>query len=368
MDIPLREDVGAVPAGAVRKAGKRDLWRVGAGMLWRSIKTRSWHSGSYSKDYPISGKADESSGGNRDGQYKDGYVQPDAWTGMDGDTWNWGYDSPSQVDGNTLKLTSQGRVVTDFHRDLDISEASYADSGENEPGIYLVAQRKIFQEPLWDCRLHLDFMRISSSIGGDAANFRDEQRWETREEFGEDLYSLAGTGVTADSPPYQGDYSSTGPCIPTTPLRSATTGSRSLDEGSYLAYNAIKHDLDLQLLTFSMGMSLNYHFRRLRLGGATGPTLNLAETDATYQETLYESWDGGPASVLKEWRDSEDDTDTLFGYFVQAEAGLRITSWIELGVFGRYDWLENITCDIGQSRYVVNPEGGSLGGSLSLVF
>lgn len=366
--VALKDAGGAVPEGAVRKAGKHDLWRVGAGMLWRSIKTRSWRGGSYARNYPIADKSSDHSEGGGRGAYTDGYVESDEWTGLDGETWNWGYDSPGQVEGNTLRLTSSGRVVTEFDRDTHISESVYSDSGENEPGVYVFAQRKIFREPNWDCRLHLDFMRIGSSVSGAAANFRDEQRWETREESGVDVYSLEGAGIAGDSAPYQGNYSDPGPCISTVPLGSSNAGGRVLDEGSYTAYNAIKHDLDLQLLTFSMGLSFNYQFRRLNLGGATGPTINLAETDAVYEETLYESWNGAPASVLKEWRDAEDETETIFGYFVQAEAGLRLTSWVELGVFGRYDWLENINCDIGPSRYVVNPEGGSLGGSLSLIF
>ncbi len=366
--VALKDAGGVVPEGAVRKAGKRDLWRVGAGMLWRSIKTRSWRGGSYAQYYPISDKSSDHAEGGGRGAYKDGYVDPDEWTGLDGETWNWGYDSPSQVEGNTLRLTSSGRMVTEFDRDTYISESVYADSGENEPGVYVFAQRKIFREPNWDCRLHLDFMRIGSSVSGAAANFRDEQRWETRKESGVDVYSLEGAGIAGDSAPYQGNYSDPGPCISTVPLGGSTAGGEVVDEGSYTAYNAVKHNLDLQLLTFSLGLSFNYQFRRLNLGGATGPTINLAETDAVYEETLYESWNGAPPSVLKEWRDAEDDTETIFGYFVQAEAGLRLTSWVELGVFGRYDWLENINCDIGPSRYVVNPEGGSLGGSLSLIF
>ncbi len=363
----LKDAAAVAPAGAVRKAGKRDLWRVGAGMLWRSLKTRSWNSASYARDYPIADKSSDDAGGGG-GTYKDGYVRTDEWTGQDRETWNWGYDNPGQMDGNILRLASSGRVVTDFDRDTSVSEGRYADSGENEPGIYVFAQRKVLREPNWDCRLHLDFMRIGSSVSGAAANFRDEQRWETREENRVDFFALDGAALGGSSTPYQGTYAGPGPCISTTPLRSSNAGGRVVDEGSYTAFNAIKHDLDLQLLTFSMGLSLNYQFRRLTLGGATGPTINLAETDAVYQETLYESWNGGPASVLKEWRDAEDDTEAIFGYFVQAEAGLRITSWVELAIFGRYDWLENINRDIGPSRYVINPEGGSLGGSLSLIF
>ena len=62
---------------------------------------------------------------------------------------------------------------------------------------------------------------------------------------------------------------------------------------------------------------------------------------------LVGSRNGAPASVLKEWRDTADETETLFGCFVQADAGLRITRRLELGLFGRYDWLGNITCDVG---------------------
>lgn len=364
----LKEGDAVVPEGAVCEEPTRDLWRVGAGVLWRSLKTRSWHGASYARNYPLANQAAAKSAPGPGGTYKDGHVRGDAWTGMDGDTWNWGYDSSSQVEGNALRLTSHKYLVTDYDRKTSSSESRYSDSGENEPGIYVFAQREFCRKSNWNCGLHLDFMRIASSVSGTAENFRDEQRWKTREERRIDVYSLDGTGYDASSEPYHGNFEGPGPCIPVAPLRSSTSGGNVVDEGVYTAFNAIKHDLDLQLLTFSLGLSLNYQFRRLTLGGAVGPTINIAETDAAYMETLYGSRNGAPASVLKEWRDTADETETLFGCFVQADAGLRITRRLELGLFGRYDWLGNITCDVGPSSYVVNPEGGSLGGSLSLVF
>ena len=92
------------------------------------------------------------------------------------------------------------------------------------------------------------------------------------------------------------------------------------------------------------------------------------EKNAGYQETLYESSGGGTPRVLQYWEDSTSGDEYLFGYYVQAEVGVRLYRGLQAGVFGRYDWLGNVSGNVGQSSYEVNPTGGSLGATVGLQF
>lgn len=345
---------------------EQNMWLIGAGVQWRSLKTRSWTGSSYSQDYPIQAQASRGSRQLSDQQYKDGYMRIDKWSAADNQTWYWGYDNASQVQDNLLRLTSYGKRVTDFNRTITVNEGFSKDNGENEFGLYLLAQRVVFQQPSWDLRLHLGVSGIASSFGDKVSNFKDEQNWTIRDEFAVDYYDL-DTAKRLPDTPYQGTYEGPGPCVQLTPARTSKD-SRLVERGSFLAYNSIKHDLDVRLLTLSLGVSANYQISCFNLGGAIGPTVNIAESDAVYRETLFSAANNGEAGILNQWYDSNKDTDVLFGYFVQAGVGLKLTNWLELNVFGRYDWLQNINCDVGPSRYTVNPEGGSLGGTVNFLF
>ena len=198
--------------------------------------------------------------------------------------------------------------------------------------------------------------------------FNDNQRWSTYNDRVLDAYDITGLGITPNSTPYHGNPTDEGPVIDTSPMSRRGLGSELVATETYRAYNSIYESLDMDLSTLSLGMSMKGNYRRVYVVGSTGPTLNLVETDATYQETLYESRNGGSPQVLKYWGDSSSGTEYLFGYYVQAEVGVRIYRELHLGVFGRYDWLENVTGSVGPSRYEVNPTGGSMGGTVGLQF
>ncbi|MFN2352518.1 MAG: hypothetical protein ABR497_11295 [Kiritimatiellia bacterium] len=374
---PLGEDTGQTAADPNFETAGEPLWRFGAGGVLRSVKTRSIRSGSFSQDYPLPNLSGDKvrrydSGGDlqaiTDRHYNNGYVLQDEWTDLDGSTWNWGYERSHQVRDGTVRFYWTDRVVVDHRRNTSLSEGVLTESGDTEEGVYFQAQRILHQTPNWDCRLHFDLSRLLPSAGTTMSNFRDEQTWRKWEEYRMDVFSLEDTGISSDSPPYQGNRDDTGPSISNLPLRRQGAGSRVIDEQSVLTVNEIRHDLDMQLLTISLAAAVNLTYRNLNLGFITGPTINLVETDITYHERLLQTWNDGHPHVLQEWLYDRTDAETAFGYFTQMELGLRLTQWLDLAVFGRYDWIENISRDAGQARYLINPEGGSLGGTVNLRF
>ena len=369
-----------VPSEIVKpvvKPSERKKWRVSAGVIRRFIHSQSFKVGSYSASYPIPAKGRDATyrynpaGDLNSASYRNyinGYVYPDDWTFLDGGTWYWGYDRQSQIEDGMVKFRWVERIVTDFSRTTSITPGEMENSSDEEFGVYLQAERVLMQTGWLDYGLHLDASRSSFSCAGNFMTFRDEQNWATYYQYEEDAYSLAGTGITPDSTPYNGDLDDSGPVIGIIPDSRRAAAKVEVSSQSYLAYNDIDQSLDLDLSTISLGLALTGNLRWLYLTGTTGPTLNIAETDASYLETLYEIRNKGTPSALMTWGDEQNNTECMVGLFVQGQFGIRIVKGLELGVFGRYDWLENVSGDVGQGSYVVNPEGGSFGGTVNFAF
>ena len=373
------QSAGQPPAMVVSKedAGK---WRVAVGVLYRRIGAQRFKTGSYSSGYVIGDKSRdnhwvgpagvEGINGSGDRRYDDGYVGSDDYTDLDSGTWNWGYDSGRQVKGNTIEFSGVDRVWREYSRQTTVTEGESSDSADTSGGLMVEAERYMLQTRYVDCGVKLGVSReqtFQASVAG-MNTFDDNQRWETYEDRVVDTYDLSGTGITPDSAPYRGNRTDKGPVIDTTPMSRRGLGSELVSVETYRTYNSISESLDMDLSTLSLGLSLKGKYRRVYVAGSMGPTLNLVEKDATYEETLYESANGGSPQMLQYWQDSSSGTEYLFGYYVQGEVGVRIYRGLQVGVFGRYDWLENVSGNVGQSRYEVNPAGGSMGGTVGVQF
>ncbi len=355
----------------------RGKWRVSAGVTYRTIHSQKMTTRSYSENYPISSKSENATTHNTaagdlnaisDRIYTDGYVGHDQWTDLDGGTWNWGYNNSSQIQGDTLSLRWVGQSVTEFARTTSLTPGEVGKDSDSTAGVFLQAERDLIKTGWIDYGLHLDFSWLSFASGGNLMTFRDVQAWDTYNAYMVDNYSVAGLGITPASTPYQGNYADSGPTINNIPETRTSAGNAKTASHSYEAYNQINETLDMDLSTLSLGLTMSGNYRLLYLAGVVGPTLNWTETSASYQETLYQKIDGGTPSVLTEWNNYQNDTEFTVGYFVMGQIGIRVIGGLELGFFGRYDWLENVTGEVGQSCYSVNPEGSSFGGTVNYAF
>ncbi|MCG2661704.1 MAG: hypothetical protein L6437_15840 [Kiritimatiellae bacterium] len=356
-----------------------DQWRVAVAMLCRRIGIQSFRTmGSYSAGYPIGAKSSNArwagpAGGLNDAGnhvYDDGYVGTDNYTDLDSGTWNWGYDSGGQVNGNQIEFAGVDQVWREASRQTTATDVQSSDDAASRGALMVEMGRYLAKIGFVDYGLSLGLSRaqtFEASAGG-INTFNDRQWSATYENRVVDAYDITGLGITPDSVPYRGNPTDKGPVINATPMSRRDMGSALVSSDSYRAYNSISESLDMDLSTLSLGMSIKGNYRRVYVVGSTGPTLNMLETDATYEETLYESNNGGSRQVLKYWSDSSSGTECLFGYYVQAEVGVRIYRELHLGVFGRYDWLENVLGNVGPSSYEVNPSGGSMGGTVGLNF
>ncbi len=358
---------------------EKDKWRVALGVLYRRIGGRSFKtSGSYSRNAGIAQKSTDdhwvgpagSGGAAGDRTYDNGYVGSDDYSGYDGGTWNWGYKNGNQVKGNQMEFTGVDRVWREYTRQTTVADSDNFDDANYSGGLMLEVERYMAQTRFVDYGLSLGLSRaqtFETSING-VNTFNDNQRWDTYQDLVVDSYDITGLGITPKSTPYNGSRAVEGPVISTTQMNRRGLGSELVSTETYRAYNSVNESLDMDLSTLSLGMSIKGTYELLYLMGSTGPTLNIVEKDATYEETLYASANGGVPQTLNYWNNSSSGTECLFGYYVQAELGVHIYRGLHLGIFGRYDWLETVSGTVGPSSYQVNPSGGSMGGTLGLSF
>jgi hypothetical protein len=359
-------------------ASERGKWNLSVGILLRMIHGQTFRTESYAKDYNISAQARDvfrrySPAGDlnsySDRTYEDGYVNKDDYTDLDGGTRYWGYDSGGQIEGNSVVFSFVGRTYTDYSRSREVTVGETDNHFDRELAPYIQLERVIYRLGWFDAGLHLDFYHLAFSDEANYANFKDTQRWKNYAQYDEDVYSIAGTGLTRDSPPYHGSRgSTTGPLINNIPDQRRSGGTVETGSYTYEAYNDIKQSLEMNLSTMSLGPSLSANWWRLQLSGITGATFNFINMTTHYYETLYASDNNGAPGILQTWSDSQDYSECKFGYFIQAQLGLRIIDGFGVGIFGRYDWLENMSGNVGQTRYCINPEGGSVGTMANLSF
>ena len=336
------------------EAGK---WKISVGVMQRRIHSQSFKTYSYSENYNIPAMAgdvfrryepagDLNSYGDR--RYDDGYVLKDDYTDLDGGTENW---DGGQIQNGAVAFHYVGRTYTEYTRSKENTVGETHNNSDREIAPYIQLDRVLYRHGWLDAGLHLDFSRASFSDEAEYGNFSDRQQWENYVQYVEDVYSLAGA-----------------PVIDNIPDMRRAAGTVQTGAYTYNAYNNIQQSLDMNLGTMSLGMLMSLNYWRLSLAGIAGPTFNYVNLQTSYSETLYASMNNGSPETLQTWNDSQDYSECKFGGFVQAQLGLRVIDGLGVGIFGRYDWMENMSGNIGQSRYMINPEGGSLGGTVNLSF
>lgn len=234
--------------------------------------------------------------------YDNGYVYNDISGSTDGQTWNWGYDSASQVVGNNIMM---GRTAA--------AGASGADTDQS-PGFELTYDRELGVKDNWHHLRYglegaVNFMPISVKVAG----MFQEALVSTPYGFTPGTTPPGSTAATQSELPYQGSYDGPGFVISSVPSGPSTT---ALIPGSQLA---VKDNLDADLLGFRFGpyieCPLSEHFS---LHASGGFALGLLYASADWKETLTVAGNGSftQSGSGKDW-------DVLYGFYAGADAVYR---------------------------------------------
>jgi hypothetical protein len=346
---------------------------ISAGAAWRSFGEVEYRGSSRSRNalipsrvggdalsLPAIGTLD----GFSDRAYQDGYVNQDRATGSSGDTWFWGYDSVSQVQGNELLLSAIG-ARSDFSesRNFRGERTSSDDLRGLSPQIDFVFSTPV--DSLGD--FLVSFWHFSEDSEQRYSNFSANQlREDFRIDF-TDRYDISAI-LPIPTAPYAGGIDGPGPLLTNIPL--ARERMESLVGGdSALFSNEVEADFDLNAFSLAIGPILSGRFSEQwhwQLSG--GFTANLFKWEATQRERLTVSVNGGPEETVQSWRESNSGTDFRFGVYAKGE----LAYYLDNGIFFKGSFQAEIADDlratVGDSSYHLEPGGYALGLSMGKRF
>jgi len=360
-------------------------WRVSGGFMHRSPGGFDWTTGTQSVPSLLTiGPGSSTSGIDSIGPanafanrtYFDGFVFQDAGTVQNGgDTWYWGYDNAPQVNNGLISFQGgNGTAATATASD----NYEYGGWSSDLDGTAPYLQLEWIQ-PYTDS-LNIGFQGgISFMNTGASRSLSTFTAATSRTDFGiiyTDTYDLMGSH--APQAPYAGSLAGPGILLTNIPLNRVATQTVSGGETA-TAFNSISTDFDLSLATLSLGPVLEYQRGPFALQASAGLTINIADWDAEQNETLFitKTVVGGPdvpgqyftrAEWTREFRNRDDGTEVLPGFFLQAAISRQLNEQWSLTAFGRYDRVGEVDVHAGPSTGSADLSGWSVGGGIGFRF
>lgn len=344
-------------------------FRISAGASYRSLGSASFTTGSYSSgvrlpfmaSVPTYAGTAGSSGGYADRHYRDGFVFRDGGTAEYGDTWYWGYDSPSQVQGDAINFHAFGGSETTSSSTR--SSTPGGTWGEDITGAAPVVQLDWLYDvkPDLSVGFGLSWIFLGTDGSHNTSNFSVTQRAQANGFAIADRYAL--NGVLPPEAPYVATSDGPGPLIANKPSGRMISSTGVLAASSKEFTNAITESFDLDLHTISIGPTVEKRWGRTSMAFSGGLAIGVANYDLERTEVLYAN--GRP---LQTWTDEKSGIDVLWGAYTQLQLLFAITPNWGLGASARYDWSEKLSTPIGPSNFQADPSGWSLGVHLGFAF
>lgn len=344
-------DIGTVaaknpkePIAAVTVPEPKATWTVGAGALWRQMGEVQFHGGRRANASHLPAGINRRSGAG----HPNGYVLPDS-SGTS-QTWNWGYDSPSQISGNYLMLdayssslnsrTSVSKYNTDWSEDLESA------------GFYLSLESPtLFQSNKLTLSASLGYSFTEDEVSQNSLAFRAIRSNVLRTYHGRDFYDVSALSPLP-SAPNQGTFNGPGPIIDVNPVQ-RSGGVKESIAGTEIFTSHLQQSLEVQLHTLSLGPRAGVELGNVRLLAGLGFALNIAPWDAESVETLTSSRSG----VLRKWHDSSSGTEILPGAYAELSAEWNFAKQWLLSAGARYDWSESLKGEVGNASFDVDLGG-----------
>ena len=358
-------------------------WRVTGGYMHRSLGDGNWVTGARStlSDLQIGagsntpgiddiGPADAIA----DRTYRDGFVFKDAGTAANGDTWYWGYQNASQVNGDIISFTGGNGTAATFTQSENYDYGGWSEKLDGGAPYMQIEWIVPVNESLsygWQGGLSFLSTGVSNRLSPFSAN---KSRTDWAISYTDD-YSLEGS--SPPGAPYSGSLGGPGILLRNLPL---TRTSSQVISGTELvgATNDIHAAFDVNLWSLSFGPVVEFHRGPFYLTASAGLTVNIANWDAEQTEKLSirNTITGPPdpqqvsATTFSErnWRDRASGTDVLPGFFMQAALSRELNAAWSVNAFGRYDWTGSVDVGFGPSSAEASLTGWSIGAGIGYRF
>ncbi len=385
-------------------------WKFSAGAQWRQLGSVNWQTGSaatrparpgsassfFSSSSTTENPSTYGPNGIGDHTYSDGYVKQDGGTATSGDTWFWGYDNASQLQGTNLQFNSSSSTSTTTTTTRSSSsfgsvtsslkDALFWDSDLSGSGWFAkIESPEFFRTKNLSLSAEFGYSYAGAGTtqltgGVFQARVQSVQRNSSSTVASTTTTQVTDTydasGAIAPLSPYAGTLAGPGPLIQNAPTsRQSSTSNSSTRLGGNSSttvrtmdyFSDVREAFHMNLHTISLGPDLNAQFGRFRLGYGLGFGLNIADWDARFEERLSVRTGGG-SKVIKTWRDETNGTEVLPGLYLQTTVEVQLTQRLSLNGQARYDWAQSFRSSAGPSHFNAELQGWTLGGGLTYSF
>ena len=358
------------PAAAVPGVGG-PRWRVGLGAQWRAVERLSLQA-SPRASLGAAGRLVDRAGGHRpdngpagatgDRRYGDGFVYEDEGTAQDGGTWWWGYESASQVQGDTLSFTAEGDYTT--ASSWGRAEAWRGEGGAEDGGGPVLEVGADWDGPGdWRPGWAFSFSQMGLESEERAVLFSGGQQSSHYLIRETDRYALAG--VVVPLAPYQGSKAGPGPVIDNIPTRSRRDSLLQQRE-EWLA-SEVEVNFAAEVYNFSLGTTLAWERGRWSWQGGVGLEVDVVSWDLASREVLRASGSGGERR-LAGWQDGAGGTAVVCGLGLGGRAAWQWRPGWEVAGLAKWRAMERFEVSRGQAGATLNSGGWSVGLTLGRLF
>jgi hypothetical protein len=353
-------------------ATQKSNFRLSGGFGYKSIEGSSFDTGSRSQNAFLPNLANATGTGTNsvgpanqiaDRTYTNGFVNQDAGTALNRDTWNWGYQNSSQLQDNNLTFAGGGGTSLrgSSNSSFNNPKSWETDGQGGVPYIQLDWISEVRPNLAIGFSLNWSYLNFSSSQR--ASSFNASQTSTLRQIDVVDTYDV--TGITSPTAPYTGSFDGPGPLINNIPTSRITSDGAIISGQTVNFTNQIQENFEVDLNTISLGPVLEATTGPVRLSLSTGLALNITHWSASHSETLTASNGGG---TIRKWNDSDNSTEILTGLYAQGGINIPLKENVSLTGFGRYDWSQNSSNKIGPSTLTIDPTGWTAGVMIGIGF
>ena len=259
-------------------------------------------------------------------EYDDGYVRLDSTHNGLGLTWNWGFDSASQVNGDNLLMHS-GRALGDSSR---------AGGDDLHHGFEITYAREmgLVKKARWGLEGAFNYMNIGIRDGGSRT---------ADLELTTDTYALEGIipfdPITSQTP-YRGTFTGPGPLIPDAPI------DRSVEIIPGGALLSGSRELDANLFGFRFGPYIEWPLSdRWTFGLNAGFALVVADSEFDFRETVT------PANASSFTASgSKSEVDLLPGGYIGANIALKVADAVTVFGGAQFQHVGDLEHDVNGKR------------------